>query len=140
MNRKTELSSETAKNASILTKDSADIKTKSSSSKEKVHNEVRYLEVTDFNPDGTIKSISKEWRGIDQQEKESSHQESSDNSVKETKVDSTSVTKAKKKEEVKKKNTDDSRPIQGSEWIYFVIGIVVIFIISKVAGSMRKKG
>ncbi len=102
----------------------------------KQRDENRYLRTLEFNPDGSIRSLSEEWRNIGSSELALSggrSSETSDKKVKESEArNSENQFQEQKKETVK----TDSRPVQGSEWFWIIISLaavggVVLFIIKR---------
>lgn len=111
---------------STHSKDSSHVVREFEGSNTKITNEQRYIRTTQFNPDGSIRCLREEWRGIGSIELADGRGRSSEVSVSEQKTDSTYKRELKKVGFEKLKSFTDTRPVQGSEWLWILLAVGII--------------
>ncbi len=97
-----------------------------------------YERKTDYLPDGTISSVSERWRSTGLKQLHTKSQEKTSKSGSE-KHDSLQLKKAEM-QQLKQlvDTTTDSRPVQGSEWL-FVIGFIIAAVCGLIAYILYKQ-
>lgn len=120
---------------STHSKDSSHVVREFEGSNTKITNEQQYIRTTQFNSDGSIRSLHEEWRGIESLELADGRGRSSEVSVNEQKTDSAYKRELKKIEFEKLKSFTDTRPVQGFEWLWILLAVSLLglgaFIIKK---------
>ncbi len=110
--------------------DSTSQETRRNDSVRSIKNEVRYIRTTGYRPDGTIEFVQEEWMKSGSTELAVSVSESSNIHVSKQETDSTYKIKIKKLETEQLKTFVDTRPVQGIDWLWIIIAVlIVVFVV-----------
>lgn len=117
---------ENAATASSVQKDSTASQAHRRDSTSDIKSEKQYLRTTWYRPDGTIRKIQEAGHKAKQSHVAVSDTGSSAVHVSENKTDSTRKINLKKLETEELRSFTDSRPIQGVEWIWVILAVVIV--------------
>jgi len=100
-----------------------------------------FTRITLYNDSGGIQSVQETWWETRHNELESGTEQSSENAVEEKNNESTSTISTDTLITADEKKDNDNRPVQGIEWIYFVLsaGVVLIVIALIIYYKVKKR-
>jgi FtsZ-interacting cell division protein ZipA len=102
-------------------------------------NSVEYTRTTTYRDSGGISSIQEQWRATGSAQLSVSSGRSSEVSIANENSDNSSTISEQESNREEIKTSSDNRLIQGSEWIYIALGIVIIIIALLTYFKFRKR-
>lgn len=137
LNRSVEKESQTARYDTSTKLEHSGIEVQKQESSISLQNEVRNIRTVFYRDDGSISHIQEEQRTTGSVKLDDGSGRSSSFSMKEEN-DSTSTSENEKEKDIEReKKITDSRPVQGSEWIFVALGICLAIFIIRII--LRKK-
>lgn len=126
VNRSVQEGSQTESAQSVSRKDSSTVVREFEDTSSRITNEVRYIRTTGYRSDGTIQFVQDEWRGSGSVELASGSGRTSEVSISEQHTNNTHKTITNKLETEQLKSFVDTRLIQGIEWLWVILAVVIV--------------